>query len=99
MIGPQSFTSLRLTRWPRPISPNEYVSAASELEEALTTVPGAVAVYRFGSIGAPGISDLDRIVVVEDGGPPIPDLWRALSEQTRQVAMHSPFAAPVGGFV
>jgi hypothetical protein len=60
------------------------------MEALLRTLPGLVAVYRLGSVSAPGISDLDRIAVV-DGRHPVPAVWNRLSRGSRYLAMHTPF--------
>jgi hypothetical protein len=79
-----------LTGFPRPATERDYAQAAGELERSLSELPGAVAVYRFGSIRAPGISDLDRLVVVEDSRV-VPEIWSSLSAKTHYLAMHTPF--------
>jgi hypothetical protein len=80
----------RLIRFPAPASSEDYATAAEELEDALLGLPGAIAVYRLGNVSAPGISDIDRIVVVESGAR-CPAVWPRLSERTRSIAMHAPF--------
>lgn len=80
---------LVLAGLPRPATFAEYSQAGEELEHALIRLPGAVAVYRYGSITAPGISDLDRLVVTEDDRL-VPPIWPRLSERTRYLAMHTP---------
>ena len=86
---------MRLSSLPRRATHREYAEAAAELEDALASAPGCVAVYRTGGISAPGISDLDRILVA-DG--PARDVWPELSPRTRELAMHTPFAADVATF-
>jgi hypothetical protein len=81
----------RLRRLPEPATIEEYEQAAAELEGVLRELPGVVAIYRTGSVSVPGISDLDRIAVVEEGSQ-LPDVWNRLSPRTRYLAMHSPFA-------
>jgi hypothetical protein len=78
-----------LTALPRPATEDEYGHAAAELEGLLIELPGAVAIHRYGSIAAPGISDLDRLVVIADRRP-VRDVWSRLSERTRYLAMHTP---------
>jgi hypothetical protein len=85
-----SLEAARLTRLPVPAAPEEYSRASGELEQVLGSLPGIVAVYRIGSVSAPGISDLDRLAVIE-ATTNLPDAWSALSDSTRRLAMHSPF--------
>jgi hypothetical protein len=81
---------LRLSRYPLPASLEEYRHAAEELDSKLRELPGLVALYGAGTVSAPGISDLDRIAVV-DGHRPVPSIWERLSDRTRYLAMHTPF--------
>lgn len=87
----------RLDALPQAAHVEEYRSAAEELEAALRALPGAVAVYGMGAVSAPGISDLDRIVVVRRGGS-VPNVWPKLARRTRQLAMHAPFLVDVDTF-
>ena len=85
-----SVSSVTLCSFPERASPRDYAEAAGELEGLLVELPGALAVYRFGNVGAPGISDLDRLVVVERPDA-VPDVWNRLSARTRYLALHSAF--------
>src|SRR5205085_4610358 len=76
--GGVSPTRVILSSFPERASPRDYAEAAAELEGLLVELPGALAVYRFGNVGAPGISDLDRLVVVERPDA-VPDVWNRLS--------------------
>ena len=82
---------------PEPITREEYTHAESEIEMALSSAPGAIAVYRIGGISAPGISDLDLVAVI-DGPFPVRGVWPALSARTRAIAMHAPFAVDPSTF-
>lgn len=86
-----------LTGFPTPASEAEYAAGGAEIEAALRALPGAVAVYRLGSVSVPGISDIDRIAVVERAAR-VPSVWGALSPRTRELAMHSPFLVDVETF-
>ena len=83
-------TGLRLSRYPLPASLEEYGHAADELDSKLRELPGLVALYGAGAVSAPGISDVDRVAVV-DGHRPVPSVWERLSGRTRYLAMHTPF--------
>jgi hypothetical protein len=89
--------SLVLTQFPRRATADDYKRAADELELLLTELPGALAVYRFGNVTAPGISDLDRLAVVERRGV-VPDIWSRLSPRARYIAMHTPVVADPQAF-
>jgi hypothetical protein len=88
---------LKFIRLPEPAAPEEYEVAAQEIEDRLQRLPGIVAVYRTGSVSVPGISDIDRIAVVERDAR-VPPVWDSLSGRTRQLAMHGPFLADVETF-
>jgi hypothetical protein len=89
--------ALSLAALPHPATPEDYARAAEEIESLLSSLPAIVAVYRTGSVSAPGISDLDRIAVVERDVS-VPPIWPRLSERSRRVAMHTPFLADVDSF-
>jgi hypothetical protein len=89
--------SARLTRFPERAEPQEYERASEELEEWLARLPGAMAIYRTGSVSVPGISDIDRIAVVNGLGP-APEIWSRLSPRTRYLAMHGPFLSDAETF-
>lgn len=80
---------LALTALPRLATDEDYSHAARELEESLAALPGALAVYRYGSVTVPGISDIDLVAVIEDSRR-VPDVWSRLSDRTRDLAMHTP---------
>lgn len=81
---------MKLVGHPRPAAKEDYRRAADELEGRLAELPGLVAIYRVGEVSTPGISDLDRVAVV-DSERPVPAIWPQLTEATRALAMHPPF--------
>jgi hypothetical protein len=80
----------RLVSRPNPADLEDYARAVEEMETLLLGIPGIVAVYRTGGVSSPGISDIDRIAVVEGHGH-VPSIWSSLSERSRYLAMHTPF--------
>jgi hypothetical protein len=85
-----SAPAVSLIRLPKPARPQDYEQASREIEELLRTVPGISAIYRTGSVSAPGISDIDRIAVVDEGTQ-APAIWPEMSPASRELAMHAPF--------
>jgi hypothetical protein len=81
---------LNLIRLPEPARPQDYDTASREIEDLLRALPGIAAVYRTGGVSAPGISDIDRIAVVDQAAA-APPVWPKLSARTKQLAMHGPF--------
>lgn len=90
--------TIRLTRFPEPARREDYEAASAEMERSLRVLPGLVALYRAGSVSAPGISDIDFVAVVK-GDAPAPDMWKGLSERTRYLAMHAPGLVDVATFL
>ena len=84
-------TPCKVVAFPAPVSNDEYAEAAAEIDQRLTSLPGIVAVYRTGGVSAPGISDIDRVAVLEAPAQ-IDTVWASLAERTRAIAMHGPFA-------
>jgi hypothetical protein len=87
----------RYVNLPEVRNQEDYQAASDEIEGLLRQLPGFVALYRLGSIGHPGISDLDRIAVVE-ARDPVPSIWPHLTPGARYVAMHGPFLVDVDTF-
>ncbi|PIR53281.1 hypothetical protein COU76_01970 [Candidatus Peregrinibacteria bacterium CG10_big_fil_rev_8_21_14_0_10_49_10] len=55
----------------------DYEEAVSLAVETLSRIPGISAVYRFGTLWQPGVSDIDLLVVCDEGAEPaIPGPWR-----------------------
>jgi hypothetical protein len=84
--------NIALIRLPQPASSDEYEHASGEIEQLLGELPGIVAVYRTGGVSVPGISDIDRVAVVEKRTA-VPSIWEKLPERTRYLAMHAPLLA------
>lgn len=79
-----------LERLPVRADPAEYERASAEIEATLQRIPGLIAIYSTGGVTVPGISDIDRIAVVE-GAAPVRSTWSSLSNGTRRLALHAPF--------
>ena len=87
----------RFVGLPEARSRADYQAASDEIESLLRQLPGFVALHRLGSVRHPGISDLDRIAVVE-AGHPVASIWSRLSPDVRYVAMHGPFLVDLDSF-
>jgi hypothetical protein len=91
MLGVQNqHHDISLAALPQPATLDEYARASEEIESQFRSLPGIVAIYEAGSVSVPGISDLDRVVVISRGHA-VPAVWSRLSERARYLAMHSPF--------
>lgn len=62
-------------------------------------IAGVRAVYGIGSVGAPGISDLDLVVVFEDGVTAPLDLRQELSPNDKYILIHSLYGASESQFL
>lgn len=65
--------SLTTINWPRPMPISTYDDARKELSKHFMNLPEVSAIYEYGNVRAPGISDLDLIVVTKS------DLYRSKS--------------------
>jgi hypothetical protein len=59
--------SLSFTDIPRFVSPEIYSLAIKRMVERLKTFPGVISIYQVGGVSTPGISDIDMLVVFQDG--------------------------------
>ena len=88
--------AFELTAWPQPASLDDYARATDEVLELLHRLNKDASVYGFGSVGMPGFSDLDFVLVLDDDAPSIGlERWEALkgilSPKTSYILLHRPF--------
>ena len=69
-----AFGGFAFTDRPAPVALSEYAAARSSLVDYLSARQDVVALYEYGSVSAPGLSDLDFVVVLRDW--PEPDVAR-----------------------
>ena len=91
-----------MDRWefcnfPEPCSLEEYNKAERLFIEATMGHPAVRAVYRLGGISAPGISDIDFVVVLDGsekviGNGTVCRSYMALDERSRYAVFHAPVA-------
>ena len=85
---------------PVPVDARVYDEVRDEATSALLSDAGVVSVYSMGSVGTPGISDLDLIVIVEDETRSVGFARSALSIPVAPyVMMHAPFVVPTSLFI
>ena len=85
---------LPATRWPRPVEPATYERVRDAYLDRLFATGQVRAAYQMGGVGAPGLSDLDLLIVCRD--PIEGDLNAAadiagIGDEGRYVFMHSQF--------
>ena len=67
------------TDFPRPLKARDYERARDQLREYMAHQPDVVALYEFGTVSVPGLSDLDLMVVLRDR--PLPDVAERLKQR------------------
>src|SRR5256885_899844 len=81
-----------------PLDRSSYDAAIGEYTSRLAAQASVRAVYRFGSIAAPGISDIDLLVVLADDARPhtIRDLfaYRSVTASASYLYSHPPVIIP-----
>jgi hypothetical protein len=85
------------THWPEPHDIAAYDAAVAEYLERLEPEPCIRSVYRIGSVGTPGISDIDLLLFLDDQVPvrePRRFSVRSLSPTAQYLFMHDTFVLP-----
>ncbi|MEW6330032.1 MAG: hypothetical protein AB1560_01090, partial [Pseudomonadota bacterium] len=88
-----------LTNYPTYVSPAQYDSALAGMVERLKGQPGIISIYQLGSVSTPGVSDLDMLVLFEEGAECHVDPLDALSKTDRYLFAHSPYGARLADFL
>ena len=83
---------------PQNASLGNYNRSVMKMVEKLKAVSGVLAIYQIGGFGAPGISDIDMVVVFEDGATYAHDPREDQSEISRYLFTHQLFASSLSLF-
>lgn len=91
------------SRWsiidrPHYVSPERYDEALHAMTDRLRVQPGVRAVYQIGGVSTPGISDLDMVVVFDDGARGPHDFTRDLSADENYLFIHQLYGSSVSLF-
>ncbi len=78
----------RLIDLPRRFTPDQYRRAIERMVRSLEKIEGVISVYQVGSISAPGISDIDLLVVFREGSTYQADVRKSLSPDNRYLFAH-----------
>ena len=84
---------------PSPAEPREYDEAAASIAAKISARYRNVSVLRHGGVEAPGISDLDLVVLVDgptDAGNLAEDWEGMLDSRQKYLCSHAPFMIPAG---
>ena len=76
-----------------------YQHAVDRVVESLGNVLGCSSVYRIGSVGAPGISDLDLVVVAKDNASLSIDLRKTMTISERYLFIHDLYGSSASLFL
>ena len=78
--------------FPRHVPVEAYESAVERMVKRLVAVPGVQCIYQIGHVSTPGISDIDLLVVMDDGARIPFDPLTGLSRLDRYLFCHPLFA-------
>ena len=76
---------------------NIYIQFSEKIVNSFSKIPEVSAIFQFGSLSSPGISDIDLIVVLDDNfrkGEKIRKLfWKLVSEKEayKNIVLHEPY--------
>ncbi|MFM7217725.1 MAG: hypothetical protein ACKO1U_06880 [Bacteroidota bacterium] len=76
---------------PKPAAASLYAEAVQSAVDRIKQIDGLVAVYSIGSVGAPGISDIDLVVVFEDATVWKEELRSGMSPFQRNLFVHAAY--------
>lgn len=85
---------MKLYNEPQHIAMGEYEAAISQYLNRVTTATGVLAVLTMGSVGAPGLSDIDVIVVVTDEFPFSESKFLSTKHIDDRLFLHGPVVIP-----
>lgn len=85
--------------YPIYVAPEAYEDAIQGMVSKLAAQPGAIAVYQIGGINDPGISDIDLLIILDDGAEFPLNPLQGLSKEERYLFLHPPFGASRSDFL
>lgn len=85
---------MRFINEPSPLPVEAYFSAVDAYVRQIDSLAGLVSVSLMGSIGAPGLSDIDLIVVVEDQFEDSMSGLLSTTRMDRRLFLHGPVVVP-----
>lgn len=81
--------SQRLIDFPHYVSESSYKKVLDAMIKRLAELPETISVYQVGSIGSPGISDIDLIVIFEDSKKVEKNFLENLSPEEKYLFVHN----------
>jgi len=84
---------MKLTDFPRYVSPDQYSQAIDEMVDRLTPKAHVRSIYQIGSTGVPGVSDIDLLIVLKNGSEFRLDPRNDLTDTERYLFIHGLYGA------
>jgi len=83
--------------FPKPLHPDLYIRLAEKVKNRVAQITGVTRMFISGTFGAPGISDLDLLIVTQDrlsgqSSNRLNALFDSLSMEEKAIIMHPPMA-------
>jgi hypothetical protein len=82
---------MKLVEFPHYLSLDQYEQSIDSMVNRLRGFPGVRTIYQIGGVSTPGVSDIDLLVVFEDGASCDQNPLRDLSSQDRYLYIHRLF--------
>jgi hypothetical protein len=89
---------MKLVELPHYISLDRYEQSISSMVKRLSEYPGVRAIYQIGGVSTPGISDIDLLVVFEDGISCHQNPLRDLGAEDRYFYIHNLYGLSLSHF-
>ena len=90
--------SYRIIDVPRPVTDQAYQHALEKMTQRIMKTKSAIAVYQAGSVSAPGISDLDMIIVFKDNIREEHNFLSGLTAEERYLFIHNLYGISFSNF-
>ena len=88
----------QITAYPKRLDKGSYTYAIQKVTDILSNQEGIVSVYQIGNVSTPGISDIDMLVVFEDGCRVPGNMLSNLRGVERYLFVHGLYGVPLSLF-
>jgi len=90
--------STRIIDYPHPVDESFYHESIKAMTQRLMETPGVKTVYQVGGVSSPGISDLDMVVVFNDGARVERNFLSGLKKEDRYLFIHNLYGISTNNF-